>query len=583
MDPNRKVHIKQPPVYIARSRYSTDNNKTGSWRTMRPEYQEKTSPCSVSCPAGEDIALIQMLTSKGLLHEAWETILMENPFPGVCGRVCYHPCENVCNRQQFDEPVAIHTIERFLADTATRYKFKPLFKNMEPKKEKIAITGSGPSGLSAAYFFARMGYSCDVFEENIEPGGILRWGIPEYRLPKDILKREISLIEKTGVKIHCGERVSDTFLKKIKKKYDAVFLGIGQGSGMSPGISGGNMAENSLEFLYGMQLEKRGKLKGDIAVIGGGNTAIDVARCVIRLGGRPIIIYRRRKKDMPAFDEEVNMAKEEGVLFRELLSPAKIEKNNDKYTLTLYEMKVTGINDQGGAVVKPEKDRIQTMGVNLIVTATGSENSRLHHNLSSGQASDTISMADFVLNFDSSGFPVVYGGDCVAEIKSVANAVASGKHAAIAMDIFFKEGKNAIIKRLEQCSVAKNAPLSIEKYWGKKRTARGSCIVSYKDINIDYFSISKRIVQPKLLKEERIRSFSEIDLKISEKLLFEESKRCFNCGICNQCDNCYIFCPDVAVVRDNSEHGRHINYDYCKGCGICVAECPGSAMVLREE
>jgi NADPH-dependent glutamate synthase beta subunit-like oxidoreductase len=208
---NKNVSQTKLPVYIARSRQTTEVNKTGSWRVMCPEYEEKTSPCSTACPAGEDIALIQMLTARGLFKKAWEKILLENPFPAICGRVCYHPCETVCNRKEFDEPVAINSIERFLSDTADKDGYRLSFEKSETKKEKIAIIGAGPAGLSAAWFLSCMGYPCDIFEEKSEPGGILRWGIPAYRLPARVLQREIDLIVAAGAEIHCNRPVSALF------------------------------------------------------------------------------------------------------------------------------------------------------------------------------------------------------------------------------------------------------------------------------------------------------------------------------------------------------------------------------------
>lgn len=195
----KKVTSEVTPLFFARSYSSTEDNKTGSWRFLRPRYEEKTPPCSVACPAGEDIGRIEALTNQGMFKEAWETILRENPFPGVCGSVCYHPCEEVCNRGEFDDAVAINAIERFLADTARRNEFKPFLERLPAKKEKIAVIGGGPGGLAAAYFLTLLGYDCDVFEATTEPGGVLRWGIPQYRLPLPVLERDISLIEEQGV------------------------------------------------------------------------------------------------------------------------------------------------------------------------------------------------------------------------------------------------------------------------------------------------------------------------------------------------------------------------------------------------
>lgn len=579
---NKNVSQTKFPVYIARSRQTTEVNKTGSWRVMCPEYEEKTSPCSAACPAGEDIALIQMFTTRGLFKKAWEKILMENPFPAVCGRVCYHPCETVCNRKQFDESVAINSIERFLSDTADKNGYRPSFEKPEMKKEKIAIIGAGPAGLSAAWFLSRMGYPCDIFEEKSEPGGILRWGIPPYRLPAGVLQGEIDLIAAAGAEIHCNRPVSALFLTDIKKKYNAVFMGCGHGQSESLNIEGENLAVDGLNFLSELRQGKTRRLHGRVVVLGGGNTAVDVARSVLRLGGTPLIIYRRRREDMPAFPQDVNMALEEGVELLELYGPAKIEKNNKDYSLTLQKMHVAGLEDGKRAAIEPDAGKTKKINAQMVVKAIGTGPSETWHKPPVA-GKDILNLSNAILSFDNAGFPVVFGGDLASEIESVVHAVASGKHAAIALDILFNKGRNNITKKMEICSVGNGSSFSFETYLNRNHRPRRPEIVSYEQINTDYFSKAQRITVQRLPKEEAINSFAEIALNIPENFAVQEAARCFNCGICTQCDNCFIFCPDVAVIHDKSKQGRHINYDYCKGCGLCVAECPRSAMTLKGE
>ncbi|HTZ38946.1 MAG TPA: NAD(P)-binding protein, partial [Syntrophales bacterium] len=231
------------PIHIMpRSHLSTENNKTGSWRYLRPRYDEKTAPCSAACPAGEDIGRIEMLTTQGLFKEAWETILRENPFPGVCGRVCFHPCESVCNRGEFDDPIAIHALERFLADTAERNDLKPLLERLPGRPEKVAIAGAGPSGLAAAWFLSRLGYACDVFEAAPDAGGILRWGIPLYRLPLPALQKEIAQVQAQGVRIHTGKPVTTALLKDLQDQYRAVYLACGHGRTTELRVPGESLA-----------------------------------------------------------------------------------------------------------------------------------------------------------------------------------------------------------------------------------------------------------------------------------------------------------------------------------------------------
>lgn len=571
-------------VFISRSSLTSEGNKTGSWRFLKPRYQEKTAPCSAACPAGEDIGRIEMLTAQGQLKEAWETILRENPFPGVCGRVCYHPCEPACNRGHFDEIIAIPVIERFLADNAVRYDLKPTLEREPAKKEKIAIVGAGPSGLSVAYFLALLGYTCEVFESQAEPGGVLRFGIPNYRLPLSPLRKEIDQMIRAGFTIHTGKPCSQGFLEEARGRYDAVFLGCGLSQTPDLAIPGEELkgVEDGLDFLRKINREEFPEVKGEVAILGGGNTAIDVARSVRRLGARAVILYRRRRQDMPAFEEEIRMALEEGVEIRELWSPVRIRPDGEAYQLTVQQMRVTTIDNQGRARVEPLPQKSESWPFNRVIKAIGLEASETWFlPPTQDQGLVHLTQTTLVMTLDR---PVqVYGGDLTVRIKSVAQAVASGKEAAMALDTLFQKGLEAVGPTLQACRVGQGESLSMENYRNGPRSYRSPHVVQYEEINSDHFQFSPRIILPRLLKEERVRSFAEIDLKISADLAMREAQRCFNCGLCNQCDNCRLFCPDLSVIREDTPQGRRINYDYCKGCGICVVECPRNAMVLEEE
>ncbi|HRT71626.1 MAG TPA: FAD-dependent oxidoreductase, partial [Syntrophales bacterium] len=416
---------------MPRSYMSTESNKTGSWRFLRPRYDEKTAPCSTACPAGEDIARVEMLTAQGLFKEAWETILKENPFPAVCGRVCFHPCEGICNRGEFDAPVAIHVMERFLAETAVRYDLKPLLERCPAKKEKIAVVGAGPSGLSAACFLNRLGYVCDVFEAASEPGGILRWGIPEYRLPLSALRSEIAQIESEGVRIMTDKRLPADFIDRAGDSYDAVFIGCGHGRTTMLRIPGEDVdgVEDGLEFLNRIRSGETPAVDGVSAVIGGGNTAVDVARSIIRLGGKAVILYRRRRSDMPAFQEEVEMALEEGVELKELLAPAGIVKDRKGIFITMRPMKVVGEDEGGRGRVEPARGKTQQLLVQRVFKATGAESVDERYN-PPDRRRNVLVLENGVLVDRPKGPAVFFGGDLVNETKSVTHAVASGKAAA---------------------------------------------------------------------------------------------------------------------------------------------------------
>lgn len=573
------------PLLIPKSRETTEANKTGSWRFLKPRYDEKTAPCGVACPAGEDIARIQILTSQGLFKEAWETVLFENPFPGVCGRICYHPCEAVCNRGHFDEAVTVHTIERFLAHTASRYELKPHLDGISsPRKQRIAIGGAGPSGLAAAYFLARLGYGCDIYEALPEPGGLLRWAVPPYRLPAEVLKGEIERIEELGVRIFCGAPFDEKFVEKASGSYDAVFLGCGQGRSRSLMIPGEDLPriENGIELLKKVKAGRPPALSGLVAVIGGGYAAIDTARCVVRLGASALLIYLRRRGDTPAFKDGITMAREEGVEIQLTKAPVHIQAEGDEYILTLRETQAADKDAGGDPPADAGGGKAETVRVSKIFRTAGYEPAELWMNLLEN-SEQTIRLNNTVLARTNRGFTTVFGGGLVNSLNTVVHAVASGKEAAIALDVLFRDGPDAVRPALERCTVGNGRALSMEAHMRGPRSVRSSSVVRYKDINTDYFHFSSTIAQPRLLKEERSKSFAEVDLNISANLAIREAERCFNCGLCNQCDNCRLFCPDLAVVRDQTPWGRSINYDYCKGCGVCVVECPRHAMSLEEE
>ena len=545
---------------------------------MKPVYTSRTAPCSAVCPAGEDIPQIEHLVSQGQFKEALETILRENPFPAVCGYVCFHPCESVCNRSQLDAPLALNAVERFVGGLGIRKKIHPLIEKVPFNGKRVAVIGSGPSGLSAAYFFCRLGYHCDVYESEKEPGGLLRWGIPPYRLPTAILKHEIERIEKLGAQIHCGLNVDASFLETAGERYDAIFVGCGRTHPIRMQISGDVQALDGLTFLKDIQNGNRDAVNGVSAVIGGGNTAIDIARSLVRLGSQPIILYRRRRKDMPAFKQEIGMAQQEGVDIRELTIPVRMEKNTRGIALQLQKMVTDGFEtDDGRARVIPLKGELETLQVQQVFSAIGAEvqNSWQPPEYESGSI---LRLSHCTLTDD--GFPMARGGDLVNQVLSVSDAIASGKQAVMAIDSCFQEGWTSVEKRLRDCQVGPGPALSMESYLVSDATQRKHPQpVKYHDINTAYFLSMDRtepiVVGPK----ERKTSFLDYRVAFTHRSVSDEAARCFNCGICNDCDNCRLFCPETAVFVEDT---RRIEMDYCKGCGVCVEECPRGAMVLEE-
>jgi NADPH-dependent glutamate synthase beta subunit-like oxidoreductase len=559
-------------------------NQTGDWRYLTPVVTNKIAPCSNACPACEDTARIEMLIAQGLFKDAWEMILQENPFPGVCGRVCFHPCEAACNRREFDDAIAIHTLERFAADMAKRYDLKPHLERVPTRPERIAIVGAGPSGLAAAWFMARLGYACDLFESRSEAGGILRWGIPLYRLPLSVLQREVAQIEALGPIIHTEKVIDAKTLSELLKSHQGVYVACGHSKTMALHVPGETLpaVQDGLSFLAKLRTGQQPAVPGLSAVIGGGNTAIDVARSIVRLGGKALILYRRRLQDMPAFGDEVQMALGEGVELMELVAPASIESAGDGCRVVLRRMRVVG-DDLGRSRVEPDDTLPCEVEVARLFRATGAEAAdQWIEPPGLGSGSGILDLGTCSLVQKTGTTPLVYGGDVTNDVKSVVHAVASGKQVAMALDTLFREGADAVLPKLESCRVGDGVSLSMETYMGRSRSQRNRHVVRYGEISTDYFRYTGRMTKPKLVCDERIRTFNEIDLQVSVEIATGEAKRCFNCGVCNQCDNCYLFCPDLSVIHDRVNGSRHIDHDYCKGCGICSHECPGGVITMED-
>ena len=576
---------KQLPLFIPHSTTTTAVNKTGSWRFFHPKYEEKTAPCSAACPLGQDIARIEMLASRDRLKDACQTILDENPFPAICGRVCFHPCEGACNRAGLDDPIAIHSLERFLGDRVIAEAYRPRADSLPSNGKKVAVAGAGPAGLAAAYFLVRLGYGCDVFEAASHPGGLLRWGIPVYRLPRDILEHEIRRVEGSGVNIACRTPVTKRRLESIQKEYDALFIGCGYGRPLKLGIEGGDLARDGLKFLNRLQGDEKMSFAGTAAVIGGGNTAVDVARALARLGASPLILYRRRIDDMPAFAPEVAMAVAEGVRIMELVAPIRIRETAGNaaaarpgYELTLQKMKVSRQDSGGRARIIPDGDDTATITVQDIFTAIGADAETLWQ-FPDSATSKTLALSH--CRFVEHDIPMIFGGDLASPLKSVADAIASGKQAAMALDTYFARGTDAIEERLAGCRVGPGPALSMAVYLGEDRKNRVPHVVGYAEIGTDYFQTAARNVPPILDAGQRRRTFAEIEATLDSNAARNEALRCFNCGICSACDYCRLYCPEMAVIVEDTR--RSIDLDYCKGCGVCATECPRNAMALEEE
>jgi NADPH-dependent glutamate synthase beta subunit-like oxidoreductase/Pyruvate/2-oxoacid:ferredoxin oxidoreductase delta subunit len=568
--------IHSVSLSISQSHTTTQGNNTGTWRFVRPKYENKTAPCSVSCPLGVDIAMVEMLVARKEFKKAHETLLIENPFPAICGRVCFHPCEKQCNRQYMDESVGIHTIERYIGDWGVKNNLLPDHLYPQKNGSKIAVVGSGPAGLAVAYFSRRLGYACDIFEQSDICGGLLNYGIPEYRLPKDILATELQRLNNDDINVHTNEPITFEKINSLKLRYDAVFLCCGDALSIQLKIPGEDKAIDGLQLLKQIRMKTQPKLNGHIAIIGGGNTAIDVARSLLRLGAHPIIVYRRTRKEMPAHSHEIDAAIAEGIVLKECLSPEAIEAKANGLCLTLQKMKASDHQSEERQTYIPDDDRKKTMTVNHIVTAIGAEKDMMWHR-QSNQWDLQLSHCSMQHN----DIPFFWCGDLSSSEKTVTHALASGKQAVLAFDILRKHGQSNIPEMLNQLKVAQGRSVSFEMYLKGKRQNRSPEIVSFDHINTAYFTSSNRLEAKQISIEHSITSFDEIISTFQIDQVVQEAKRCFNCGLCNDCDTCRIFCPEMAIQSKGED--RHILMEYCKGCGICIVECPRNAMALEVE
>lgn len=524
-------------------------NHTGSWRTQRPVYVHRLPPCNDACPAGENIQGWLHAAEEGDYEGAWRIITADNPFPALHGRVCYHPCEGACNRGKLDHAVNIHAVERFLGDEALERGWRV---DCAPDSGKrVLVVGAGPSGLSAAYHLRRLGHAVVIHEAGPVAGGMMRFGIPAYRLPRDVLDAEIARITGLGVEIHLSSRIEDLERTMREEHCDAAFVAIGAHLAKRvdiPARDAGGILD-AVRVLKDVEAGSPPSFLGRrVAVYGGGNTALDVARTAERLGAKEaMIIYRRSRDMMPAHDFEVAEALEEGVEVHWLRTIAGIEGSTIKVERMALDAK--GWPHPTG--------EFETLEADTLVLALG-------------QASDSAFLSalpgvviskDGVVEVDAgmmTGHPGVFaGGDLVPAERSVTVAVGHGKLAARNIDAYLRGTRYVHPARPE--------------------------LAGFEGLNTWYFSDADKTHQPTLDLARRMSSFKEIVQGLDAETALYESRRCLSCGNCFECDNCYGLCPDNAVDKLGPGKGYAFDYDFCKGCGLCAAECPCGAIAMVPE
>jgi NADPH-dependent glutamate synthase beta subunit-like oxidoreductase len=466
-----------------------------------------------------------------------------------------------------------------MADTASNHGRRVTVRR-EKKKERVAIIGSGPAGMTCAYHLARMGYGVTVFEALPVLGGMLRVGIPEYRLPKKVLEAEIDQILELGVTTEINSRFGENLQHKDLKEYAAIFLAMGNHVSKKLGVPGESedWAMSGVEFLRKVSLGKEVPTGKKVVIIGGGNTAIDAARTALRLGAKPSILYRRTREEMPAFPAEVHEAEEEGIDISLLVSPVRLVVENGQKKLECVKNRLGPPDEDGRRRPVEVKGSNYFLEVDQVLTAIG-EDADL------AALPKKIGIQDNIILTDERGATkqegIFAGGDVIHQPHTVVHAIGSGKRAAIFIDCYL--GKKKWEGIFDAIRIGERGSLSMRRYLQdeKERQPLSPKTVLMKDLNLDYFEHKKRKKSTRLPMGKRQGTFEEVNLGFSGETALAEAQRCFNCGVCNLCDNCYIFCPDVAIRKENENNV--IDYDHCKGCGICVEECPRDAMVMEEE
>jgi NADPH-dependent glutamate synthase beta subunit-like oxidoreductase len=523
---------------------------TGPVRDQRPVYADLLPPCNNACPAGENVQAWLDLAQAGNFHEAWRTILRENPFPAVHGRVCYHPCETSCNRAQLDSAISIHAVERFLGDMATAQGWTP-DRAAASTGKRILVVGGGPSGLSAAYHLTRMGHEVEVREAGPLPGGMLHFGIPAYRLPRAELMKEIARIEAMGVRIVLNHKVEDIVAEQAAGAFDAVFVAIGTQLGRKIDIPARDAAKviDAIKLLHDVETGEAPRLGRRVIVYGGGNTAMDAARMARRLGAEEtLIVYRRDRAHMPAQDFEADEALSEGVKIRWLSTIKDIGETS----LTVEKMR---LDESGRAQPTGE---FETLSADALVLALGQQSDCGFLRGAPGVAFT----ADDLVIVDSgmmTGRPGVFaGGDMAPGPRSVTAAVGQGKKAARAIDAFLR---NETTQHPSKQAIA-----------------------TFDLLHLPIYADAPPSVQSELSVAARLADgFAETVGGLSESEARHEAQRCLSCGNCFECDQCYAACPEQAIIKLGP--GRRYAFDYalCTGCAVCFEQCPCHAIGMSPE
>ncbi len=525
------------------------HSRAGPARERRPVYVDLLPPCNAGCPAGENIQAWLAHTTAGRHEQAWRELVADNPFPAIHGRVCYHPCESVCNRANLDSAVSIHAVERFLGDVALErgWMFDP---PPVGSGKRVLVIGAGPSGLSAAYHLGRLGHEVEIRDAGDDPGGMMRYGIPAYRMPRDVLGGEVDRIAAMGVRMTSEHRVDDLAAERQEGGFDAVFVAVGAHLSKRVDIPARDTGRivDAVSFLRGVASGERPVIGRRVAVYGGGNTAMDAARVARRMGAdEALIVYRRTRGQMPAHEEEAADAEREGVRINWLRTIKAFD--GPELKVELMELDETGYPQPTG--------QFETLAADNVILALGQESDTEFLRAVPGvefEPDGTVIVSKSLMT----GCPGVFaGGDMVPSERTVTVGVGHGKKAARHID--------AWLRGAEVASRPKHDLASFDK------------------LNLWFFGDAARRQQPELAPEERIAGFEEVTGGLSVEQATYESGRCLSCGNCCECDGCLGACPEEAVIKLGVGHGYRFDYDRCTGCEACFEQCPVHSIEMFPE